>query len=79
MLLARFHFRAGRQHAGRRMAGALPGLLALEYGNPRTALREAPCDRQPDDAGADDGDTRRCDVRHRLFPPLALPRQVQWV
>jgi hypothetical protein len=78
LFLARFHLGTGREHSGRGVACALPGFVALEQRHRNAALREPPADRKAGDAGANDDDAR-LSVRHRLFPPLALPRQVQWV
>ena len=78
LLLTRFHLGAGCEHSGRGVARALPGIVALEQRNRDAALREPPADRKTGNPCANDDDTRLV-VRHRLFPPLALPRQVQWV
>jgi hypothetical protein len=42
--LARFHLGAGREHSGRGMACALPGIVALEQRDRSAALREPPAD-----------------------------------
>ena len=54
--LARLGLDAGRKHAGRGPARAVPGLAALEHLDRAAGLRQPPADRQADHAAADDGD-----------------------
>ena len=65
-------FAAGRQHAGRRVAGARSGLAAIEHRD-RGAAGKPPGDAQADDAGADDGDTSADDWMDDPSCSMRLP------
>ena len=57
-LLARLGLDRGREHPGRGPARAVAGLALVVDGDRAARLREAPGQRQPDDAGADDDGAR---------------------
>ena len=57
-LLARLGLDRGGEHAGRRPAGAAPGLAAVVNGDRAAGLGQPPGNAEADDAGADDDGLR---------------------